>query len=262
MSKETQMTPPITHRRSLPRLLTALAGLTLAWLALAAPAHAATPAPGFTLSSLGQPTNLSPALNTRCANDIANENAPNHPPLECDTYTVTATNQGTQPTDGTPVTLSDTLPAGITAQQVSFYWSGAPNNDFGPGLCTTAPVQCTFPAAVQPGQQLFMIVYLAVDPSASGQALNAAAISGGGAPTIQASSANAISTAPVPFGFQDLSTSRPGSTARRTPRRAGSPTSSQPRSTRTSTPSSRLAVIMPSGRRRSRRTSRSICRRG
>src|ERR1700723_2901950 len=147
-----------------------------------APALAVSGAPGWGIDSFATPTNFSPGGSAE--------------------YTVTATNVGSLPTDGSGITLSDVLPAGLTAQSVSFFWSGLPEVPFGGpqkdlapvGLCTTVPVQCTFPGPLAPILESFkvasllapdgtlkMVVHVSVDPGASGVLLNGATVSGGGA---------------------------------------------------------------------------------
>ena len=47
----------------------------------------------------------------------------------CDAYAITATNAGGAPTDGSSVTLTDTLPPGLTVQRVQLFYSRSPGND-------------------------------------------------------------------------------------------------------------------------------------
>ena len=82
----------------------------------AAPASAATRAPGWGVDSFASPTDFAAG----CEGN----------------YQVTVINVGSLPTvfgPGTPEegkwyydVISDTLPAGVTAQSVSFFWSGLP----------------------------------------------------------------------------------------------------------------------------------------
>ena len=75
-------------------------------------ASAATAGPGFTLDSVAAPTNFSESENAECTANY--EGAP-----YCDTYRVSAMNAGSDPTSG-PVTLTDTLPQGVTARKIEF----------------------------------------------------------------------------------------------------------------------------------------------
>ena len=68
--------------------------VTLTALLGAAPAFAAA-GPAWTISSLSQPTNFAPGSAGQ------------------DYYLVTATNSGSAPTDGSTITITDNLPAGI-----------------------------------------------------------------------------------------------------------------------------------------------------
>src|SRR4029077_4031158 len=102
-------------RRSRHRVLLFLAATALAVSAIQAlPAGAqATPAaPGWTIDSFAIPTNFSAADNATCLSTVG-EDTPT-----CDAYQVTATNAGHEHTDGSAVTLSDTLPVpvGLTVQ--------------------------------------------------------------------------------------------------------------------------------------------------
>jgi hypothetical protein len=174
--------------------LTAAAGVPAA-------AKAATPAPGWTLDSFAIPTNFSPADNAACLSTLSRQ----HP--KCDAYQVTTTNAGDQPTDGSTVTLSDALPAGLTVQRIAFFWngpgagaSGLDGQDIG-GLCDMTAVQCPFPLQLQPDDTLTMIVYVTVDdPGASGPLTNAATVSGGGPSDVSTSSQNTVGGAAPGFG--------------------------------------------------------------
>jgi hypothetical protein len=213
MIKETRMTSSAAacasrrpSRRGLFAAAVAVAAVTLGLaLGVPAPASAATAAPGWTLHSFAFPGNFSAADNAVCEKSLIEK-------VEhslCDAYQVTATNAGGLESDGSPVTLTDTLPSGLTVKRVAFYWSGLQralglNNttdlaEF--GFCTTAPVQCSLPFAVAPDETLEMIVYVTVDEGTSGSLTNAATVSGGGAPTVSAPElANEISSTPLAFG--------------------------------------------------------------
>jgi hypothetical protein len=173
-------------------------GLTLAiavagvWLALAAPAFGATPAAGLTLDSFAKPSNFS--TSDTCARG---ESA-------CDVYEVIARNAGSQATDGSPIVLADTLPAGVTVSKVELIWSAVPGQDFGLFFCETGSVRCSFPVGLEPDQTLRMLVYVMLQPGASGALKDTATVSGGGATEASTSVQNAIG-APPPFGFADFS---------------------------------------------------------
>src|SRR5580692_10950147 len=141
-SKRRGSTLPPSLRR-LPLLLVALLAV------LPARAFATAPSPGWELDSQAAPTNFSPAQNAEC---VAGNT--------CDAYQVTATNAGSRPTDGTPITLSDTLPAGLTVQRIALYWWGPGAKASGlqednlAQVCDTATVSCAFPLTLQPDDSL------------------------------------------------------------------------------------------------------------
>jgi uncharacterized repeat protein (TIGR01451 family) len=186
-------------------------------LAAASSASAATSAAGWTIESFASPTNFSSGDNAVCVSQG-----------KCDTYSVTAMNAGSRPTDGSPVTFSDTLPAGVTVQHVSFFWSGdvrvglSPRTDlvplgrlFGAEICTTAApqVSCTFPGFLEPfgvlaepDDRLEMVITVTVDdPNASGPLPpNAATISGGGAASASVTAQNQVSSSSPAFGFSSF----------------------------------------------------------
>ena len=97
------------------RLLLLLPLLLL--LVPAASATAATPGPGFIIDSFPAPTNFSAAESAgECATEISSDSFGE---AYCDSYQVTVVNAGSEPTDGQPVTVSDTLPAGERLQSCS-----------------------------------------------------------------------------------------------------------------------------------------------
>jgi hypothetical protein len=169
--------------------------LAVAFLLLAGPAQAA-PSAGWHLESFATPTNFS----------TAHGNA----------YVLTATDVGALPTDGSEVVLTDTLPAGLTANSVKLRWSGYParsEKELAPGHCTTTPLRCALPAsffaeqgkAIQPADTLRMIVGVAIGSPPSESLLNTAAVEGGGAARVKASAENRLSEALPPFGIPAFS---------------------------------------------------------
>ncbi|GGS18253.1 DUF11 domain-containing protein [Deinococcus knuensis] len=84
------------------------------------------------------------------------------------TFTLRVSNAGPAPTTGT-ITLTDTLPAGMTAQSIT-----------GSGwTCTVSPLRCTRSDALNPGGS-YPDVTLTVLVSPDGTYTNAASVSGGG----------------------------------------------------------------------------------
>ena len=172
--------------------LTLLAGVLFG--VLAAPSSASVaPAPGWTIESLALPTTFLPASNN--ANCLASFTSPTSSRTAatiCDEYQVVATNAGSVHTDGSAITLADTVPAGLTVQRLSLYWSGASASKLGVehtdlslfGWCNVAAVECTVPGiglSFEPDEQLRMVVYLTVNEAGPPRSLeNVAHVSGGG----------------------------------------------------------------------------------
>jgi hypothetical protein len=99
----------------------------------ASSAAAAVEAPGWTLDSVASPTNFSAHDNAECLAAVAREELE---PL-CDAYQVDVMNVGAKETNGSPVTLTDTLPAGVTVQKIDLF-SRPPGENEGPDLASEA----------------------------------------------------------------------------------------------------------------------------
>jgi hypothetical protein len=166
----------------------ALVALLAGILALsAAPASAATAAPGWTISSTAQPTNFAPGSTGNV-------------------YALTVMNSGGAPADGSsgPITVSDTLPAGLTATAIS--GTNAAGNDIS-SSCSLATVSCTLSSVVDPGGGIFIYVQVSVAPGTPGSVTNAATVSGGGATPASTTEATTVSSIPAGFGIQGFTTS-------------------------------------------------------
>jgi hypothetical protein len=165
----------------------------------AAPVFATSAAPGWKIDSFAEPTNFSTVDEGTCLREVGVAR-----PL-CDAYRVIATNAGSAAGDGSTITLADTLPAGVTLRAVQLYWTGLPELNLAPVLCTEAPLQCKFSTAefglppFGPDERLTMNIYVTVDASAPKDLENVASVSGGGAPEVSTSSENPVSDARPPF---------------------------------------------------------------
>ena len=73
-------------------------------------AFAAAPSAGYLIESSPKPTVFSAAYDSECQGLFSTEHN------SCNSYVVTVTNSGSLPTDGSPITITDTLPTGMTAQ--------------------------------------------------------------------------------------------------------------------------------------------------
>jgi hypothetical protein len=177
-------------------------------------AGAATPAAGWSVHSFALPSSFSAGQDAQCLSPVSRL---------CDAYEVTARDAGSVAMDGSMITLTDTLPAGTTVQEVEFYVSGSlrpveeTSTDLARfGFCTkTGPVSCRLSTgergllAIAPDDTLRMIVYVTVEPGVSGALQNTATVSGGGAPEVSTAVQNPLDVS-VPFGTTDLVSSITG----------------------------------------------------
>lgn len=173
-------------------MLSMLAGLPLPVLA-AAPAQSAAPTPNAYVTNFNSTTVsvIDTATNTVTATiTVSNSpigvaiDTPSFPSLTVtkthrgafgrgkkNTYRITVTDNGTGPTDGTTVTVTDTLPAGLTA--VSLRDTG--------WACTRATLTCTRSDTLAPGGS-YPTITLTVKASwrPPRQVTNIATVTGGG----------------------------------------------------------------------------------
>jgi hypothetical protein len=183
-------------------------------LASPAPAPAApAPAPAWAIDSVATPTVFVP-------------NDPEHGY----SYEVRPYDSGGAPTDGGPITISDTLPKGLAVTGVRFELPYEEHRtDFGEPvtiggetieLCKrqtaaeTTTVTCTVPeeipgsgeesALLHPGEELALVIYVAAPPSLAGQALRSEAEVEGGGPAPAATAVhNEVAAHEAPQGLQE-----------------------------------------------------------
>ncbi len=150
-------------------------------------AGAVVPGPAWSVQSIAGPTNF-----VRGNNGEARE----------ESYRVFVTNVGSRPSDGSPITITDTLPPGVTAVswRLEDYKLGA---EFG--------YQCGDPCTYGGGEKVppgdILESRLPVEVSASapeGSIMNKVTVTGGGAAPVSVSAENAISAAPAPFAIKDF----------------------------------------------------------
>lgn len=189
-----------------------VASLTIAGLCVpcAGSASAAEPAPGWSVRSTTQPTNFQPG--DAAEGCIGLENSA---PGPCDFYTVVLTNTGAEASDGSTITLTDTLPPGITTAKTPFERVD-PISQFAitkwncsPGAGQTV-VTCTTSAAVPALNQADAIeIPIAVDAGVEQGVLeNHLEASGGGAASPAAGDTpTPISAALASFGPIDFTAS-------------------------------------------------------
>src|ERR1700704_1178510 len=94
------------------RLVYPLLAVGATALLLAMPVSAATPAAAWTIHSFALPGSFSEGDSTRCMAEVGSKE-----PL-CDAYQVTVRDAGSLAMDGSTITLTDTLPAGVTVRKV------------------------------------------------------------------------------------------------------------------------------------------------
>jgi hypothetical protein len=182
-------------------LLSALLGIGV----LATPAaSAAVPAPAWNIQALAAPTNFKPGEESGV-----------------DRYEAFVTNSGGEVTDGSPITITDTLPKGLGVKSLGLRERRNPFKELGPDACSTdvvgevSTVTCTIeegalpeteePATVYPSEQFALTVQLKVPPSAAGQLTNRVEVEGGSAKPVAAESHNEANGAEeAKAGFQEF----------------------------------------------------------
>jgi uncharacterized repeat protein (TIGR01451 family) len=169
---------------------------------------AATPGARLTIESVALPSTFSTGDSAICPGISAEFPT-------CDVYKVTVRNAGSVQTDGSPITITDTLPAGLkivetvfvseTFSPSSFLLSAVPV-EYVSDLCGNVPggVQCTYSEALAPDSTLTMYVYVDVEEGAAGSLTNTASVTGGGVADASVSTQNANGGAPAPFGVSEF----------------------------------------------------------
>lgn len=190
-------------------LIIALLTLTAALsLFLAGRAAAATPAPAFVVHSYPYTTNFSSQGNAQCLAHFEDRIA------LCDGYQITIPEVGALHTDGTTITVKDTLPAGLEVKSVHFFQlvpqSAAIDRS---KACTLVPLQCKFHAetviveskevklsgVLKPDEGLEMQIFATVKAGTTGPLVNSATVSGGGGAEATGSSSNGVAEEAAPF---------------------------------------------------------------
>ncbi|MGC2373299.1 MAG: hypothetical protein WA484_05445, partial [Solirubrobacteraceae bacterium] len=114
---------------------------------------------------------------------------------------VTVTNSGSKATDGSPVTITDTLPAGITAHSIE----GEVTRTRQLVQCSVLSVSCSSGGVLEPGESIVIYLNVAVEPGLSGSVTNAVQVSGGGGLAAVASFQNVVSSVPAAPGLSSFS---------------------------------------------------------
>ena len=186
--------------------------VSLACGILAGGAMAATRGPHLSVHSGAVPSTFSEANNARCQGDLLNELV-----RVCDTYQITVTDTGALKTDGTAVTIKDTLPPGLEARGIALFRIGPQVTTEKRGKepvaagCTLVPLTCKFRSEtiegtpstgnLKPDEAIEMDIYVTVDAGTAGPVTNSVSVSGGGAPATSTTSTNEVSADDAtPFG--------------------------------------------------------------
>jgi len=118
---------------------------------------------------------------------------------------VAAVNEGDAGVDATsaPVTVSDRLPAGVTAVSITGQ-AGQPSSfeDQGPVSCSLATVSCTYASRLAPYNEIKMFIAVKLDPGVQSGVLNEVAVSGGNATPASASRPIVVKAGATPYGVQ------------------------------------------------------------
>jgi uncharacterized repeat protein (TIGR01451 family) len=155
---------------------------------------AVAPAPHWSIVSQSEPTYFS-------AGDAA------------DAYTLVIRNDGAAATTpGSVVTVTDTLPAGVTATKISASGEGA-NGVGSPRFQLSCPegplmgtIACTYEedalhGPLPPGVTIVVTITVEIPGAIQALAANSATVSGGGAPSASTSETTPIESGPIPFGL-------------------------------------------------------------
>jgi hypothetical protein len=196
------MSRPACIRTTAP--LIALVAATLLALASSEPSVAATPSPGWTISSSAEPSNFPAADDAAC--EAASKGVPPSS-SPCDSYRVLARNVGSRPSSA-PLTVIDTLPSGAGVEAVyAVLEEHQPGGSAAKTNCTLAPVRCEYTAPVASGGELIVTVNVTVSASAGPSVLNSARLEGAdlAAPlgtSEPTTTANAVNAATPPFTLE------------------------------------------------------------
>jgi hypothetical protein len=167
-----------------------LAGVLLAGLVSAAPALALSPV--WTITSIAAPTHLAPGSTSSA----------NH-----DQIILRAENVSGAPAEGgvSPVVVSDMLPAGLTATNITGSTEGQafliPGSFRHEMSCTPSPLRCTSVGTVAP----YEVVQIVIGVDVKGDAVsgvNRGSISGGGATSVSVAEPVTVSAVPAGFGVE------------------------------------------------------------
>ncbi len=162
----------------------AVAAVTVSIGVSAAAAATVAPAPHWAIATNTFPTVLSPS--------------------EGGSITVLATDTGAAPTNGTAITITDVLPAGLAVSQIEA--NKQPGEEGLNCKHTATSVSCEYPEALPGDQRAGLSVRITVTPESPGagpfEAANVASVGGGGAAPASSTDSVSVSALQAPFGPQ------------------------------------------------------------
>jgi uncharacterized repeat protein (TIGR01451 family) len=148
-------------------------------LLTAGSAVASPPTPAWGIIASSQPTNFVPGGSAQ--------------------YLIEVTNVGSGPTDGSAVTVTDTLPNGLTPTRCY------EPPELGPCSISGQTVTATGTGVFEPGQVKRVEIGVEVTLSAAETVLNTVSVSGGGVPTVTSTEPTTIGSTDAPFGVASFS---------------------------------------------------------
>ncbi len=161
-------------------------------------AGAVVPGPAWSVQSIAGPTNFVPGNNFEAREE---------------SYRIFVTNVGSRPSNGSPVTITDILPPGITVgndgQAKLFEAMGVSEDSSGGETGEICGDPCVYYGVVPPRDILKFQIPVEVPASAQeGSITNTVTVNGGGVAPASITAENAISTTPAPFAVKEFAFER------------------------------------------------------
>jgi uncharacterized repeat protein (TIGR01451 family) len=156
-------------------------------------AFAAESGPHWTVTAVSAPTNFAPG-------DESDD----------DSYRILVTNTGSADSDGTPVTISDALPHGLTLDRAGaegYEPRGKTERRERGVALSCVGLTCTFSGVVIPDETLVVTIPIDVELTEAATVTNVVRVAGGGAPDASVSTPTTIGSTPAGFGIAAGSTS-------------------------------------------------------
>ncbi len=175
-------TPLMRLRSRLGRAAAVTVGMAGVFACLPAPSPASTPGPQWTVTAVSAPTNFAPG-------DESGQDA----------YLVTVKNTGGSATDGSPITITDELPLGLTLAS-----AGASAEDQLAGSSehiSCALRSCTYTGVLAADDTLTATIPVDVSLTTPTSVTNVVRVTGGGGADAAVHTPTAISSSPAPFGI-------------------------------------------------------------